>query len=154
MKKINELSASQRQDLDSYREEWLQAGRSTQPSDRATTEAVIRNFYERMKWESPIFWWSDGPAVGSLARLLLRANLGANLEAHLRTNLGANLGENLEAHLRANLEENLGANLGEHLEANLWEHLEENLSWHCWGQHDAAWPAFYAWPHLALRAMY
>jgi hypothetical protein len=112
----------------------------------------------------------------------LGVNLWANLRANLRANLWDNLGDNLGANLRANLWDNLGANLGASLRVNLGDNLSDtiwdalgsslwanlrgdigdnlranlggNLYWNFWGQHDAAWSAYYAWPDLALRPMY
>jgi hypothetical protein len=88
----------------------------------------------------------------------LWANLGDNLGDNLGATLGANLWDNLGANLRdalgANLGDNLGTSLGANLWANLGDNLGDNLYWGFWGQHDAAWSAYYAWPDLALRPMY
>jgi hypothetical protein len=108
--------------------------------------------------------------LGDNLRANLRANLGDNLGANLRANLGDNLGANLWANLRdnlgANLWDNLGANLGDNLRANLWDNLGDNLGanlgdnlwanldWSFWGQYEAPWPAYYAWPDGALRPMH
>src|SRR5207244_2128936 len=167
--------------LAEYREYWLRQGRSCEPADRELASRVIREMYAALGKHMPYVWWCDGPAVGSLVRTILtatlgatlganlranlgdnlranlganlRANLRANLGANLRANLGANLGANLAASLGANLQANLRANLGATLGANLWDTLEANLAWGFWGQHEAAWPAFYTWPHL-LRSMH
>lgn len=32
--------------------------------------------------------------------------------------------------------------------------LKDNLTWQFWGAHEAAWPAYYNWPHIALRPMH
>src|SRR5574341_532793 len=230
LKKIDALTPEQEAALVAYRDEWLAHGRSCAPADRAATEATLASMYIALGEQPPIFWWCDGPAVGSLVRTLLRANLwanlgdnlwanlrdnlwaifrakvwsnlraiiranlranlGANLRANLRDNLwdnlwdnlgdnlGANLGDNLRdnlwanlwanlrdnlrdnlranlwANLRANLWDNLGANLGSNLRDNLEDNLGDNLYWWLWGQHDAAWPAFCAWPDVALRPMH
>src|SRR5574341_340110 len=174
LKKIDALTPEQEAALVAYRDEWLAHGRSCAPADRAATEATLASMYIALGEQPPIFWWCDGPAVGSLVRTLLRANLwanlganlGANLRDNLRANLGANLGANLRANLRdnlranlwanlrANLWDNLGANLGSNLRDNLEDNLGDNLYWWLWGQHDAAWPAFCAWPDVALRPMH
>ena len=130
IQKIQALTAAQERDLVAYREEYLAHGRSTQPSDRATTERVIRAMYQEIGEREPYVWWVDGPATGSIIRAIIMDNL--------RDNLGDNLGANLGDNLRANLRANLGA----------------NLFWSFWGQHEAAWPAFYAWPDLFLRTMH
>src|SRR5574341_849905 len=178
LKKIDALTPEQEAALVAYRDEWLAHGRSCAPADRAATEATLASMYIALGEQPPIFWWCDGPAVGSLVRTLLRANLwanlGDNLWANLRDNLwdnlGANLGanfranlwDNLWANIRANLRANLGANLrdnlrdnlGSNLRDNLEDNLGDNLYWWLWGQHDAAWPAFCAWPDVALRPMH
>src|SRR5574341_1532136 len=190
LKKIDALTPEQEAALVAYRDEWLAHGRSCAPADRAATEATLASMYIALGEQPPIFWWCDGPAVGSLVRTLLRANLWANLRDNLWDNLGANLGanfranlwDNLWANLRANLRANLGANLRANLRANLWDNLGDNLGanlgdnlganlgsnlrdnlednlgdnlyWWLWGQHDAAWPAFCAWPDVALRPMH
>src|SRR5574341_1038533 len=142
LKKIDALTPEQEAALVAYRDEWLAHGRSCAPADRAATEATLASMYIALGEQPPIFWWCDGPAVGSLVRTLLRANLWANL------------GDNLWANLRDNLWDNLGANLGSNLRDNLEDNLGDNLYWWLWGQHDAAWPAFCAWPDVALRPMH
>src|SRR5574341_1000824 len=182
LKKIDALTPEQEAALVAYRDEWLAHGRSCAPADRAATEATLASMYIALGEQPPIFWWCDGPAVGSLVRTLLRANLWANLRDNLWDNLGANLGanfranlwDNLWANIRANLRANLGANLRANLRDNLWDNLWDNLGanlgsnlrdnlednlgdnlyWWLWGQHDAAWPAFCAWPDVALRPMH
>ena len=150
IQKIQALTAAQERDLVAYREEYLAHGRSTQPSDRATTERVIRAMYQEIGEREPYVWWVDGPATGSIIRAIIMDNLRDNLG----DNLGANLGDNLRANLRANLGDNLRDNLRANLWANLRANLGANLFWSFWGQHEAAWPAFYAWPDLFLRTMH
>jgi hypothetical protein len=180
--KIDSLTADQQAALIAYRAEWLAHGRSCAPADRGATARVLTAMYAAINEAPPYVWWCDGPAVGSLVRGVLwanlwdnlgadlgdnlwanlRANLGANLGDNLRANLGANLWDNLWANLRdnlganlgANLGDNLGANLGDNLWANLRDNLGANLGWFFWGQHEAAWPAYYAWPDLALHQMH
>ena len=128
MKKIESLTPQQEQAMLAYRAKWLAIGRSTEPANRPAAEKAITRMYELLGHAAPRFWWSDGPAVGSIVRTLITSekkgeNLGANLWANLRTNLGTNLGANLRANLGANLWANLAANL----RANLWDNLRTNL---------------------------
>ena len=128
-----------------FREECLAIGRSTEPADRPKAEAAISKMYELMGWKQPRFWWSDGPAIGSIVRTLLK-DKGANL--------GDNLGDNLRANLWDNLWANLGDNLGDNLWANLRANLGDNLDWGFWGQHELAWQAWTLWPQKELRSMH
>src|ERR1019366_1094198 len=149
---IESLTPAQEQALIAYRNKWLAIGRSTAPANRPAAEAAITRMYELLGHPKPRFWWSDGPAVGSIVRTLiltekkganlvtnlqdnLQANLWANLQDNLQdnlwtnlgTNLEANLGTNLRANLRANLQDNLWTNLGTNLWTNLWTNLGANL---------------------------
>ena len=175
MKKIESLTSEQAQAMLAYRAKWLAIGRSTEPANRPAAEKAITRMYELLGHAAPRFWWSDGPAVGSIVRTLitsekkganlganLRDNLGANLGDNLRADLWANLGANLGANLRANLGDNLRDNLGDNLRDNLWDNLWDNLgdnlranaSWYNWGSHEAHWPAYYNWPDAELRKMF
>ena len=140
MKKIESLTTDQEKAMVAYRNEWLKIGRSCEPADRATAERCLKAMYAAIGKKEPLIWWCDGPATGSIIRTVLRdfGGKGDNLRDNLWANLGANLGDNLRDNLRANLG------------ANLWD----NLSWYFWGQHESAWPAFYVWPHDALRPMH
>lgn len=126
MKKIEALSDKQEEALIQFRDHCLLVGRSSEPANKPASEEVFKSFYRQLKKSEPYIWWSDGPAVASLVRTVLSANLRANLWDNLWDNLGANL----------------GANLG------------DNFEWSFWGQHDLAWQAFYFWPHDALRPMH
>ena len=126
MSRIEKMTAKQECQLSAYRDLWLTHGRSTAPANRQLAEAAIGKMYTWLAHELPYFWWCDGPAVGSLLRTLLQANLWTNLGNNLGDNLGANLGANLQA----------------------------NLGWLFWGQHEAYWPAWLAFPHYHLRAMH
>jgi len=111
-------------------------------------------------WDN--LWDNLGANLGDNLRANLRDNLWDNLGANLRDNLRADLGDNLWADLRDNLwdnlRDNLGANLGDNLGANLWDSLRANLGanlpWSFWGSHEAYWPAYFNWPHVALRPMH
>ena len=128
MKKIESLTSEQAQAMLAYRAKWLAIGRSTEPANRPAAEKAITRMYELLGHAAPRFWWSDGPAVGSIVRTLITSEKkGANLGANLRDNLGANLGDNLRADLWANLGANLGANLRDNLRANLRANLRDNL---------------------------
>ena len=145
--KIESLTPEQEAALVVYRNEWLTIERNCEPADRPTAERAFRAIYAALGKPTPYIWWVPGPATGSLVRATLTSdNLGANFGANLRANLGANLW--------ANLWDNLEANLWANLRANLWDNLRDNLSWKFWGEHESAWPAFYAWPHVYLRPMH
>ena len=154
MDKIESLTAAQERSLIAYREECLRIGRCCEPADRPEAERVFAEMYACLSKPKPTVFWFDGPATGSMFRT--RANLLANLGANLGANLRArdNLWDNLRANLRANLGDNLRASIRANLGANLWDNLRDNLSWKFWGEHESAWPAFYAWPHVYLRPMH
>jgi len=140
--------------------------------DRATARDVIGQMYTAIGEAVPYIWFCGGPASAAIIRTILilkenlRDNLGANLKenlganlwtnlwTNLKENLGTNLKENLKENLGTNLKENLGANLRDNLWANLKENLGDNFTFHFWGQHEAYWPAFYAWPDIAIKPMY
>jgi hypothetical protein len=125
LSRIESLTEAQQAAMIAYREEWLRWGRCTDPADRPTAERVFRSMYRALGKPEPEVWWFDGPATGSMARALLT---------------------NRKDTLRASLWDNLGGTLRDNLRGNLY--------WAFWGQHDAAWPVYYAWPDLALRPMY
>ena len=131
MKKIESLTPEQEQRLVAYRNKWLAIGRSTESANRPAAEKAITRMYELMGNPAPRFWWSDGPAVGSIVRTILTdEKKGANLGANLR----ANLGDNLRANLGANLRDNLEANLRD---TGIWNH---NF---LWGSQDFYWISYY-----------
>ena len=152
--KIDSLTAEQERGLVAYREEWLTHGRSVEKADRPVSEAAILKMYDAIGEQAPFVWWSDGPATCSMLRTLLGDNLRDNLRVNLRDNLWANLWVNLRDNLRANLGDNLRANLWDNLGDNLGDNLRNNLDYLFWGQHEAAWSAFYNWPDEFLRPMY
>jgi hypothetical protein len=126
--KIDSLTPAQEQQMLAYRAECLAVGRNTNPADRKTAERVFASFYARLKLPTPKVWWFDGPATGSMARIILaQKNLRANLRANLGANLGADLQANLGANLQANLWDNLGDNLGDNLRADLRDSLRDSL---------------------------
>jgi len=159
---IESLTPEQERQLVAYRDEWLAVGRSCAPADRVPAERALKAMYRILGRAEPYVWWCDGPAVGSMVRTLIRdfkgANLWDNLWANLWDNLGANLRanlrDNLRANLGANLRDNLGANLGANLRDNLRDNLWANLEWGFWGAHEAHWPAYVNWPHIALREIH
>ena len=125
MKKIESLTPEQEKRLVEYRNKWLAIGRSTEPANRPAAEKAITRMYEILGHPKPRFWWSDGPAVGSLVRAILtdkELKKGANLWANLRDNLGAS--------------------------------LRANETWSNWGSHEAHWPAYYNFPDAELRKMF
>jgi hypothetical protein len=168
LKKIESLTPEQETALVAYREECLAVGRSCEAADREAAETVFRSMYAALGMPAPYVWWCDGPAVGSMVRMILknqnsailkapanlRDNLWANLWDNLGANLWANLGANLGDNLRDNLGDNLRANLGDNLRANLGDNLRDNLSWYFWGQYELAWQAYYAFPDAVLRTMH
>ena len=169
MKKTESLTPEQEKRLVEYRNKWLAIGRSTEPANRPKAEAAITRMYELLGHPQPRFWWSDGPAVGSLVRAILTdkelkkgdslgASLGANLRDSLMDNLGANLGDSLRDSLwdslGANLRANLGDSLGDSLMASLRDSLGANLTWNNWGSHEAYWSAYYNFPDTELRTMF
>jgi hypothetical protein len=56
--------------------------------------------------------------------------------------------------MAATVEAAISQVVAEALDEAKWDKLSEHLSWNFWGQHEAAWPAYYNWPHVALRPMH
>lgn len=95
MTKIELMTAEQEAALIEFREKWLAIGRATEPADRVKAEVAITRMYVLMGEEPPRFWWCDGPASGSIIRMIISSKPEANLAANLRANLAANLAANL-----------------------------------------------------------
>lgn len=138
---------------------WVNSGDSLDLGDNLRANLRVGNDLKDDLWNN----------LGSL-RASLGDNLGDALRADLGNNLWANLWDNLRDNLRdilrdilrdgllndlgANLWDSLGADLRVNLSGDLRDNLKDNLRWWFWGAHEAAWIAYYLWPHTAIRPMH
>lgn len=172
--KITELTEAQRADMLRYRDEWLAHGRSCEPSDRPEAERVVRAMYAEMGEKPPHFWWCDGPASGSIVRHLV-TSMGVKGLAALDNAGRLALEDKLRDRFKPRMVQSVMASLVLNVfdsPTKWWKPVAKDLAvknavkladlslsginthWPLWGQHDASWAAYYAWPDIALRPMH
>ena len=62
---LDELNSQEREQADAIRREWLDIATCTEPADRDSAEAAIRQIYEAAGHEAPTeFIWVDSPLAG------------------------------------------------------------------------------------------
>jgi hypothetical protein len=138
-KKIDSMTPEQEAVLVSYRQEWLDIGRSTQPIDLIEVEQAITDLYEIvLDRPKPAIVYCQSPwqlcvmpevfkELGKFEGENLGTNLETNLWTNLRTNLDTNIWTNLRTNLDTNIWTNLWTNLDTNLRTNLWTNLRTNL---------------------------
>jgi hypothetical protein len=144
MKRIEQLTPEQEQLLPKFRNEWLQHGLSTAPTDRATAEDGMRQLYRAAGLDEPKYvLWFTSPALGAMAVGALKSVNwleGGQLRGQLLDQLGGQLGDQLGDQLLGQLGGQLGDQLGDQLRDQLGG--QADLTWF-YGQWDASWIAFY-----------
>ena len=121
---ITKLTKKQEKFLVEYRKEMLRYGRSTEPSDRKTTEKSISFLYKKMNKKEPNFFWFDSPFSGTIGIEILKDKKFQKII------------------------KNFGSNLWSNLESNLGSNLRSDLDNMFWGQHELSWVAFYDFCNL------
>jgi hypothetical protein len=166
-KKIDSMTPEQEAVLVSYRQEWLDIGRSTQPIDLIEVEQAITDLYEIvLDRPKPAIVYCQSPWQLCVMPEVFKElgkfegeNLGTNLETNLWTNLDTNIWTNLWTNLRTNLDTNLRTNLRTNLETNLWTNLRtnaynNNYYWLFQGSWGLYWLAFYEFPDKFIKPMF
>ncbi len=112
---IERLTPEQEAELPIFREEWLQHGLSTAPTDRVRAEEGMRLIYEATGLDQPkhVLWFTS-PALGALAVGALKS-INWVEGGQLWGQLGDQLGDQLGGQLRGQLEGQLWGQLWDQL---------------------------------------
>jgi hypothetical protein len=109
LEKIDKLTAKQEDQLDAWREEWVQVGRATGPADFDAIRPVIADFYANAKYsmlppylwrcESPLMVWILLNVIGRMGlkgRTYEIPKLRTKLREKVRYSIGYDLKRNLK----------------------------------------------------------
>ena len=87
MSLTDKLTPEQEAKIPEYRERFLKMGLSTEPADRPTAEAAIKDYYKHLKMNEPRIIWELSPMAGArLAAQALKYSKGRTdfVESELR----------------------------------------------------------------------
>ena len=134
MGRIESLTPEQIAKFPAYVEEWTRYGTCTEPADRPRAEAAIAAMYEVAGKEPPRVIWCDSPLSMALAQEVVK-KFGASVGASVR----ASVWDSVRASVRASVGASVWASVGD----SVWASVGASVRASVFGQHEAAWLAFY-----------
>lgn len=136
--RIDQLTDEQAAMLPVIRDEWIRAGLSTEPADRAAAEAGVRKAYAAAGLEPPrLVIWLDSPLAGAIGQAIVRtpprtsARVQAQVWAQVRDQVGDQVGDQVRAQVEAQVR------------AQVWAQVEDWCTG-ALGRWECGWLSFYA----------
>ena len=142
-KRIDKLTATQEAAFADYVERWTAIGLCTSPADRPEAETAIRRAYRLAGIDEPErVVWCGSPLSQALTRATVRHidDAGDSVQASVRASVRASAWDSVGASVRASVR----ASVGDSVAASVAASVRASVGASVYGQHDAAWLAFYA----------
>ena len=167
MARLESLTPEQVAKLAAYRDRWLKVGLSTEPTDRAATEAAVAEAYRAAKLEPPqIVIWLASPMAGCIGAALLTdiskrgpSAVKDQVRAQVWDQVGAQVRDQVGAQVRAQVGDQVWAQVGDQVWAQVWDQVgaqvRAQICQAAFGSHDAGWLAFYEffWQETGLECV-
>jgi len=125
---ITELTAKQEKGIKEWRDHCLAIGRDTSPVDREATMSVFNDFYKRLGYKPPRYWWCQSPfSARTIINLFKNGTIGI-----IKKEIGNNIEDNLGTNIRVNIEDNIWMDFGVIIENNIWANIEAKIEGNIW----------------------
>jgi hypothetical protein len=177
MKKIESLTPEQVAKFPEYVARWTDFGLCTLPADRGAAEQAIREMYGAANLPPPAkIVWCGSPLASGLTRAIIldkkllpqigdavRDSVWDSVRASVRDSVGDSVGASVWASVRASVGDSVrdsvwdsvwdsvGASVRASVRASVGDSVRDSVRDSVWasvyGQHDAAWLAFYKYFH-------
>jgi len=140
---ITTLTPEQIARFPEFIKKWTDIGLCTMPTDRLRAEHGIRIAYETAKLKAPLkIVWTTSPLAQGLTRAVVvdaKGKIGKGVRASVWDSVRASVGDSVRASVRASVGASVRASVRDSVGDSVWASVGDSG----YGQHDAAWLAFY-----------